>query len=146
MERQAWSACYPIGWPISGCYGACRCAHFSDAGKTDEPHKQDELPAFEGKAAVVGEQTLEKVLGYAPLGILLLFVPAWISVTRANALANHLYDSIESLMGLWLVGSTRFLSRSQPQWEETTEYLRCSLSTAIRAANDPDIYRINCHL
>ena len=41
---------------------------------------------------------LEKVLGFAPVGMLLLFVPAWISVTQANSLADHLYDSIESLL------------------------------------------------
>ncbi len=45
-----------------------------------------------------GELALEKVLGFAPVGMLLLFVPAWISVTQANALADHLYDSIESLL------------------------------------------------
>ena len=67
--------------------------------KPMNPISRDELPAFKEKQRWSGEQTLEKVLGYAPLGILLLFVPAWISVTQANALANHLYDSIESLMG-----------------------------------------------
>ena len=45
-----------------------------------------------------GELALEKVLGFAPVGMLLLFAPAWISVTQANALADHLYDSIESLL------------------------------------------------
>ena len=67
--------------------------------KPMNPISRDELPAFKEKQRWSGEQTLEKVLGYAPLGIILLFVPAWISVTQANALANHLYDSIESLMG-----------------------------------------------
>ena len=67
--------------------------------KPMNPISRDELPAFKEKQRWSGEQTLEKVLGYAPLGILLLFVPAWISVTQANALANHLYDSIESLIG-----------------------------------------------
>lgn len=67
--------------------------------KPMNPISRDKLPAFKEKQRWSGEQTLEKVLGYAPLGIILLFVPAWISVTQANALANHLYDSIESLMG-----------------------------------------------
>ena len=67
--------------------------------KPMNPISMDELIAFEEKKRRLGEQTLERVLGFAPVGILLLFVPAWISVTQANALADHLYDSIESLLG-----------------------------------------------
>ena len=67
--------------------------------KPMNPISRDELPAFKEKQRWSGEQTLESVLDYAPLGILLLFVPAWISVTQANTLANHLYDPVESLMG-----------------------------------------------
>ena len=87
-----------------------------------------------------------KGAGLCPLGILLLFVPAWISVTQANALANHLYDPVESLLGP-LVGWFNTL----PEPLAATmggDYgvFACSLSTPIRTANDPDIYRINCHL
>ena len=67
--------------------------------KSMNPISMAELPAFEEKQRRPGEKTLERVLGFAPVGILLLFVPAWISVTQANALADHLYDSIESLLG-----------------------------------------------
>tara|TARA_Y100000766_G_scaffold230355_1_gene204139 strand:+ start:843 stop:2555 length:1713 start_codon:yes stop_codon:yes gene_type:complete len=67
--------------------------------KPMNPISMDELSAFEEKQRRLGEQTLERVLGFAPIGILLLFVPAWISVTQANALADHLYDSIELLLG-----------------------------------------------
>ena len=45
-----------------------------------------------------GKLALEKALGFAPVGMLFLFVPAWVSVTQANALADHLYDLIESLL------------------------------------------------
>ena len=67
--------------------------------KPMNPISMDELSAFEEKQRRLGEQTLERMLGFAPIGILLLFVPAWISVTKANALADHLYDSIELLLG-----------------------------------------------
>lgn len=49
---------------------------------------------------------LEQVVGFAPLSLLLLFSPAWVAVTQANALADRLYDSVhtslEPLLG-WLV-------------------------------------------
>lgn len=42
---------------------------------------------------------LERVVGFAPLSLLLLFGPAWIAVTQANALADRLYDSVGEFIG-----------------------------------------------
>ena len=50
---------------------------------------------------------LERVVGFAPVSFLLLFGPAWIAVTQANALADYLYGSVRALMEPcmnWLAG------------------------------------------
>ncbi len=56
------------------------------------------LPAFrENQRRSLG-LALERVVGFAPLSLLLLFGPAWIAVTQANALADGLYDSLGALL------------------------------------------------
>ena len=58
------------------------------------PINLNELPAFpEGQRHSLG-LTLERIVGFAPLSFLLLFGPAWIAVTQANALADRFYDSL----------------------------------------------------
>ncbi len=39
-----------------------------------------------------------RLLGFPPLSLLLLFAPAWIAVTKANALADRLFDPLASLL------------------------------------------------
>ena len=94
-----------------------------------------------------GKLALEKALDFAPVGILLLFVPAWVSVTQANALADHLYDLVESLLRPLV---SWFNKLPEPLAATNGRRLRsiCNvpLSTPIRTANNPNIYRINCHL
>jgi len=39
-----------------------------------------------------------RILAFPPLSLVLLFAPAWIAVTQANALADRLFDPLESLL------------------------------------------------
>ena len=57
------------------------------------------LPVFTKAKPRSWSETLERVVGFAPLSLLLLFGPAWIAVTQANALADRLYDSVGTLIG-----------------------------------------------
>lgn len=57
------------------------------------------LPAFTKAKPRSWSETLERVVGFAPLSLLLLFGPAWIAVTQANALADRFYDSVGVLIG-----------------------------------------------
>lgn len=41
---------------------------------------------------------LKRALSFAPLSLLLLFVPAWFAVMQANALADRLYDPVAGLL------------------------------------------------
>lgn len=62
------------------------------------PKDLDELPSFsEAKTGSLSVE-LERVVGFAPLSLLLLFAPAWLAVTQANALADHFYDSVGALL------------------------------------------------
>lgn len=62
------------------------------------PVVPDELPALpEAKRRSAG-LWLERILGFAPLSLLLLFGPAWIAVTQANTLADRLYDPVSGLL------------------------------------------------
>ena len=62
------------------------------------PISLNELPAFpEGQRPSLGLM-LERLVGFAPLSFLLLFGPAWIAVTQANALADRFYDSLSELL------------------------------------------------
>ncbi len=62
------------------------------------PAIPDELPAFSEARRQSWGLVLERVLGFAPLSLLLLFGPAWIAVTQANAFADRLYDSLGALL------------------------------------------------
>ena len=46
---------------------------------------------------------LEAIISFAPLSLLILFVPACYSVVQANALANSLYGSLKALIEPLLV-------------------------------------------
>ncbi|MEM8550054.1 MAG: nucleoside recognition domain-containing protein [Verrucomicrobiota bacterium] len=67
----------------------------------------DELPNFPENLKPRWSLKLEQVLGFAPLSLLLLFGPAWIAVTQANALADRYYETVDGwidpLLG-WLNG------------------------------------------
>ena len=54
----------------------------------------DELPDFAEAKPATWSTSFEKVIGFAPISLLLLFGPAWIAVTQANALADRWYDSV----------------------------------------------------
>ncbi|WOO39904.1 nucleoside recognition domain-containing protein [Rubellicoccus peritrichatus] len=59
--------------------------------------KLGELPAFPKKGSSSSwARKLEQTLGFAPLSLLLLFGPAWVAVTQANALADKFYDSVRT--------------------------------------------------
>lgn len=60
------------------------------------------LPAFAEAKRQSWSEALERVMGFAPLSLLLLFGPAWIAVTQANALADRLYDSVGEFIGPFL--------------------------------------------
>lgn len=42
--------------------------------------------------------TFERLMGFAPLSLFLLFAPAWIAVTEANALADRFYDAVGDVL------------------------------------------------
>lgn len=56
------------------------------------------LPALPRRRMPASAQALESFAGFAPIALLLLFAPAWVAVTRANAFADHLYDSVGRLL------------------------------------------------
>lgn len=56
------------------------------------------LPAFPEVRGRSWGVALERALGFLPLSLLLLFGPAWMAVTQANALADRFYDAV----GTWL--------------------------------------------
>ncbi len=56
------------------------------------------LPAFPEKKRHSWGTVLERVVGFAPLSLLLLFGPAWIAVTQANALADHFYGVVDEAL------------------------------------------------
>ena len=58
----------------------------------------DELPAFPERKRRSLSLALERIVGFAPLSFLLLFGPAWIAVTQANALADRFYSSVGELL------------------------------------------------
>ena len=71
------------------------------------PIDPDELPVFPERQRRSLGLTLERVVGFAPLSFLLLFGPAWVAVTQANALADRCYDSVGKLLSPllgWLNG------------------------------------------
>ncbi len=53
-----------------------------------------DLPEFPEKQTHIGGSFAERILGFAPLSLLLLFGPAWVAVTQANALADRYYDVV----------------------------------------------------
>lgn len=57
-----------------------------------------ELPTFSLRKKRSLGLVLERALGFAPLSLLLLFGPAWISVTQANALAERFQDPISGIL------------------------------------------------
>ncbi|MEM1058686.1 MAG: nucleoside recognition domain-containing protein [Verrucomicrobiota bacterium] len=52
------------------------------------------LPAFPARLRKPSKQRFERALGFAPLSLLLLFGPAWLAVTQANAFADSLYAPV----------------------------------------------------
>ena len=54
----------------------------------------DALPEFLEDSKKKWVIATERVLGFPPLSLLLLFIPAWIAVTQANALADRFYDAV----------------------------------------------------
>ena len=70
-----------------------------------EPGIPASLPVFPTIKQASLTRRLERTLGFAPLSLLLLFGPAWLAVTQANALADRCYDSIRTALEhllLWL--------------------------------------------
>ncbi len=53
-----------------------------------------DLPAFTPQSEGKAKLGLERLLGFAPLSLLLLFGPAWLAVTQANALADYFYAPV----------------------------------------------------
>ncbi|MEM9226929.1 MAG: nucleoside recognition domain-containing protein [Verrucomicrobiota bacterium] len=89
---------------------ATELANVRTAVMEAKPLKQasvDELPSLPESTRASWSVKLERILGFAPLSLLLLFGPAWIAVTQANALADRFYDTVdrwlEPLLG-WLNG------------------------------------------
>jgi len=62
------------------------------------PVSLDELPVFPEAPRPSLGLALEKTVGFAPLSLLLLFGPAWIAVTQANALADRWFDLVGALL------------------------------------------------
>ena len=60
--------------------------------------RTDHLPAFPERQPLTSAVVFERVLGFGPVSLLLLFGPAWVAVTQANALADHYYDSVGALL------------------------------------------------
>ena len=58
----------------------------------------DTLPGFPVVQKRSWGMAAERALGFAPLSLLLLFGPAWLAVSQANALADRFYDSIGALL------------------------------------------------
>ncbi|MEM9399118.1 MAG: nucleoside recognition domain-containing protein [Verrucomicrobiota bacterium] len=63
-----------------------------------KPVNLKELPIFPKVQRKSWSLVLERVMGFAPLSLLLLFGPAWMAVTQANALADQFYDSVGTLL------------------------------------------------
>lgn len=67
----------------------------------------DALASFPERQKHSWIQPLERVLGFPPLSLLILFGPAWIAVTQANTLADHFYDPVGAILNPaldWLNG------------------------------------------
>ncbi len=62
------------------------------------PSNLDNLPAFPHGQRRSWGLALERIVGFAPLSLFLLFGPAWVAVTQANALADRFYDSVGALL------------------------------------------------
>ena len=60
--------------------------------------RTDHLPAFPERQRLTSAVVFERVIGFGPVSLLLLFGPAWVAVTQANALADHYYDSVGALL------------------------------------------------
>jgi len=66
-----------------------------------------DLPEFDEVQRQSFGTLVERAVGFAPLSLLLLFGPAWIAVTQANAFADLLYDFVGEFIGPlldWLNG------------------------------------------
>lgn len=59
----------------------------------------DALPLFPKDEKQPWSLVMERVMGFMPLSLLLLFGPALIAVTQANAFADRFYDSVGTLLG-----------------------------------------------
>ena len=59
-----------------------------------KPKSLPSLPAFPTIKKSTWKTKIEALLGLPPISLLLLFAPAWIAVTHANLLADHLYDTL----------------------------------------------------
>lgn len=62
------------------------------------PVRPYDLPAFPESPNRSLSLALERMVGFAPLSLLLLFGPAWIAVTQANALADRFFDTVGTLL------------------------------------------------
>lgn len=58
----------------------------------------DELPSFSERPRPRLGVIIERILGFAPISLFLLFGPAWLAVTQANALADRFYDPVEVIL------------------------------------------------
>jgi len=60
------------------------------------------LPGFPKLRGSRQLRLFERILGFPPLSLLLLFGPAWLAVTQANALADHFYEPSSAILGPFL--------------------------------------------